>query len=316
MKKLLFLMLIISIFYGCEERTPVFHVECEYTMNIGCENGLFCNNNGKCVHPCKIERYCGDGVCVKDPELNGEAQYHCECAENMEFRAMYCPENTSCQESHLYHEYYHGERNFDPINLMNNLIPGCFKMESCNDSKYCAQFISKNNPVSETEMNYFGVCNPNHECQLRCENDNDCIGENEYCHKTEKTCYMRIHLSSCNNGYFSAVEQKCVDYCNSDEQCPEPVSKCNNSTGNCVLSCTTDEECTNFKFSGGQLCDIGRGHCSEAIKCTSDNDCHSPVSKCNIEEGYCMIPCITDEDCVNGRYNVCDTEKGLCYRPF
>lgn len=290
------------LFYGClESGTSVAHRECSSVVE--CKNGLACDTS-VCVHPCEIEKYCGDGVCVKDPEINGKAQYHCECAENMKKKVECCQEKEYCSNLGVYYT----EIDKDP-NYYCYISIGCFELPSyCYESSDCTGYTEYVN----NEIMGFGVCNPNHECQLRCENDNDCIGENEYCHKTEKTCYFGIDLYPCDGGYFSAVEQKCIDYCTNDEQCSEPISKCDNSRGNCVLPCTTDEECTNFKFSGGPLCDIGRGHCSEAIKCTSDTDCHSPVSKCDVEEGWCMVACTTDEDCANGRYKTCNTEKGFC----
>ncbi len=326
MKKLLFLISIMLLFSGCGTHCVGENCEapeCE-AYSKPCEDGSVCSS-GNCVHPCDVDM-CADGTCIKDPKINGKVKYHCECAENMQLHVLCCPPETSCE----FNSGKYCSEHYNETDLMRNISKACYIMESCNNSRYCVDFVSKEEPYTGTEMNYFGVCNPNHECQLRCENDNDCIGENEYCHKTEKTCYEYGNYAICYGGlpqmydmvcesefcYFLAATQECVDYCTDDEQCPEPVSKCDNSIGNCVLPCTTDEECKNFKFSGGPLCDIGRGHCSEAIQCTSDTDCHSPVSKCNIEEGYCMIPCITDEDCVNGRYNVCDTEKGLCYRPF
>lgn len=255
MKRLL--LLYIFLFYSClETGVPVAHQEC--SSPVDCQNGQICNENYKCVHPCDAGM-CGDGVCVKDPEINGEVQYHCECAENMKRKTMCCQKEEYCSDLGVYYT----KADIVPDYYCYISI-GCFELPSpCNKSAECVGYSEYVND----EIMGFGVCNQNHECQLRCENDNDCIGENEYCHKTEKTCYYGRHLSSCDGGYFSAVEQKCVDFCINDDECIEPLTRCNNLTGSpdtanwCVLPCTTDEECTNFKFSGGSHCNTEKGFC-------------------------------------------------------
>ncbi len=246
MKKLLLLLILISLFYACG--TPVLSRDCEYLINTGCQNGQICNENYKCVHPCEMG-ICGNETCVKEPEINGEAQYHCECADNMKKKVECCQEEEYCSSLGVY--YTEIDKTSDYYCYISK---GCFELPSpCNKSTDCAGYSE----YVDNEIMGFGVCNPNHECQLRCENDNDCIGENEYCHKTEKTCYIAPFCIE----YFSPVEQSCVEYCQSDDDCPEPVSKCNKSTGHCVLPCTADEECTNFKFSGGSNCNAEKGFC-------------------------------------------------------
>ncbi len=305
MKKILLLILLFSIFYSCKgahcEGESCKIPECDFYDNINeCSNGQVCNENRKCVHPCEIERYCGDGACVKDPELNGKAQYHCECAENMKKKIKCCQEEEYCSYDVSVHYI-----KADIVSDYSCYISiGCFELPSyCYESSDCSGYAEYvNNEIME-----FGVCNHDYKCQLRCENDDDCVGILEYCHKTEKTCYHHGNLNPCykdnpdytyscesNNCYFLGATQDCTDYCQSDDECPEPVTKCSNKdglkNGYCVLPCSTNNECQNYKWSGGRYCDVKQGYCTDLILCSDNEDCvnNEYAKTCNIEKGFCV----------------------------
>ncbi len=309
-------------FYNCGHcvgNSCIFY-ECEENGLKKCEDGLVCVNHN-CVHPCKTFQSCREGNCIEDPEINGVAQYHCECEENTERIYKCCNDYSyfsspdSCYNLIGFTEIEEStESSFKCYYSI-----GCYYKEPCNDSDFCRKYISYENTFIDGKLNHFGLCDKNNQCQLRCENDIDCIGEDEYCSKEDKMCYKKENYSPCDStSYFLSVTQECVEYCKDDSDCPEPVNKCNVKLGFpsvCMLACTEHEDCLNYKWSSGNLCDKNYGYCSETIRCESDANCYEPLTKCDDTVKQCRVACSTNDDCINNEYSngrtICNS-KGFC----
>ncbi len=143
--------------------------------------------------------------------------------------------------------------------------------ELCNDAKYDEYMVvdyichSQQEKQCSSSLECYNLLTFNCDsitktCGFGCYDDNDCFAKDEFCDKTNYACYP-VSIFTCENGqYFSAVEQKCVAKCSQDSVCPYLTAHCNEVTGVCVSNCTTNEDCTGFKWSGGSVCN-SNGFC-------------------------------------------------------
>ncbi len=169
----------------------------------------------------------------------------------------------------------------------------CETDRDCNSEKpYCK------------ENKYCVVCLTNEHC-----NNNEICNEFNECQAVEKTC---TKPSDCDLG-FVCKDNKCVEGCNTDKDCP-PVTKpnnkfCNiNSENPLCVECLKNEDCVDAGL--GTKCDES----NICITITCDPPCNSwehctNEGKCELNDGACN----GDKDCqLIDPTTVCDLNKHVC----
>ncbi|MBN2694467.1 hypothetical protein JXR93_07380 [bacterium] len=268
MKQLNILLFITLIFlFGCDKilNGGVDVPECEFHSD--CKDNYVCITGNCEVDLCKIENYCGEGVCVYesggfelDTMISG---IKCECEEGKNLgKLLYCPKNTACRKDPRFCETYPelcNDDEYENKRFEELVAPACYTPEPCQNTLECFQYLTSNLEVTDLPM--LKTCYKNGFCGASCYgNDDNCFAKDEFCDKTNHACYP-VSIFICEDGqYFSAVEQSCVAKCSQDSDCSEPVAHCNEVSGVCVSNCTTNEDCTGFKWSGGSVCN-SNGFC-------------------------------------------------------
>ncbi len=193
-----------------------------------------CGENGDC---CII-------TCEKDTDCkeNEICNYYSMCELNP-CLSMNCGEGI-CELDELSTAYCKCNEGFY-LKDKNQLTETCIAMPECHSSEEC--WIDDNNGV------VLHSCVTGNICSGLCNNDNDCIGENEYCliSETERICYP---VSECvESQYFSFATYICESKgCDSSSsECPEGFVYENRE---CVKTCSSDEDCLNYKWANGDIC--------------------------------------------------------------
>jgi hypothetical protein len=165
---------------------------------------------------------------------------------------LYCAKDAPCRKDPRFCETYPelcNDAKYENKNEGEWITTGCYQSEECTDSLYCLQFAHVKMCNSHS-----GYCGP------QCYADTSCLANDEFCDVESGVCISTTAFTCENGQYFSAVEQKCVAKCSQNSDCLEPVAHCNEVTGVCVSNCTTNEDCTGFKWSGGSVCN-SNGFC-------------------------------------------------------
>lgn len=117
-----------------------------------------------------------------------------------------------------------------------------------------------------------------------CRGDVDCDGR---C-AGERVCTHDCSLDEhCEAGQ-TCIAGSCYVGCSGDDDCDDGLSCVGGVCGFESLECGSDSDC-----GSGQVCSAQR-LCSNV--CDSQDDC--PVGwHCSGDNGYCGIPCTTDDDC-------------------
>jgi hypothetical protein len=113
--------------------------------------------------------------------------------------------------------------------------------------------------------------------------------------------------------------------CTADAECGAGAL-CALDTGTCITSCTSDAHCdATLVAAGREACqqlgsDPGRKTCQRlAATCTTSDDCPvewtSKKTKETCVKGQCELTCTEDEDCVDAKRPVCDTQGNICVPP-
>jgi len=137
----------------------------------------------------------------------------------------------------------------------------------CTNSSYC-----KNTELEKDgETIITKICSSQGICDSNCLSDFDCFGETTVCFEGYQCVDMKS--ISCVGGeyvdpYYKRHEPQpdqslndafCASYCNEQNPC-QTGFVCNNS-GKCLLSCETNEDCSNDKFSSGDFCNTELKYC-------------------------------------------------------
>jgi len=133
---------------------------------------------------------------------------------------------------------------------------GCVPMiESCSDSSEC--FYRNNEGVK------YGSCVTGNKCFYECQNDDDCVNKDEYCENNADTNEYNIctSVNGCSDPefYYDYYFHSCWHKCVSEISC-EGGFICT-SEGECVKPCETNEDCINYKWAKGPVCNTETKTC-------------------------------------------------------
>ncbi|MBI5525734.1 MAG: hypothetical protein HY897_05325 [Deltaproteobacteria bacterium] len=168
----------------------------------------------------------------------------------------------------------------------------------------------------------------------------DCSADSNNC--VNQVCEAQLGCkvnSDCPLGYI-CYEQKCVEGCNKDADCPQTVPKCRASVqprGKCI-ECLADVDCkaigTNYFCNNGtcekvqplcnpkctaweecgedEVCHPREGYCNQDADCTKLD----PSLLCDVNTHACVLPeCVVDDDCTVTCIpcgGTCDSNKCQC----
>ena len=129
-----------------------------------------------------------------------------------------------------------------------------------------------------------------HECDTRCESDNDCTRDDEpFCDVVSGACIGCFSGGDCPAGdpICSALTQQCAE-CEDAGDCGAAEPFCDVADGEC-RQCMNDGDCRS-----GEVCDDG-----ECVICLSDNDCTDPMFPI-CKGGDECVECDDDNHCEPG----------------
>jgi len=132
-----------------------------------------------------------------------------------------------------------------------------------------------------------------------------CAAQNNEYIMTATSGYQTI-MFACLNQTGNIDEVPSISYCQSDQDCQDPLlPHCNTTTGACV-QCNGDTDCPKNYHCTNNTCVKNPG-------CQSDQDCHDPnLPHCDKDTGDC-VRCLQDADCPIGYHcvgNACVIKPG------
>ena len=205
----------------CAEGVCIDLGDCR-SNGIGCSGFSYCDeSSGDCVRGCLLDEQCGAANEVCDTEIND-----CICSDGLER----CPPMVgACIDTQT-----------DPT-YCGNCNTSCARGEVCEDG-VCVDPDCRTNGIGCSGFTY---CDPNAgTCLPGCERDEQCLGANESCNVTTRTCECDAGLTSCDGA--------CVDVDSDPQNC-----------GSCETACGIGEACEDGVCVGPE-CDAGLTECDGA----------------------------------------------------
>ena len=284
--------------------------KCGATIDCGsCQNGLICNENGKCAEE-NCEKDCSGRECGLDP-LCGETCGSCDENNNCNsFGKCICIPDCNNRECGL--DPFCGESCGSCDNNANcnstgkcECVPNCSDRE-CGDDPICGENC--------------GNCGMGERCNTGGSCESVCTAGLSYCNnECVDTSSDPNHCGRCNNSCDSGngicANSQCKEVINCrEEACPDDYY-CDLATGECEFGCAMDSQCDSHEhcdlLKHECICDSGYHACggtclSNASVDSCDDKCEpcptdpNGVAQC-INSSYCKITC-------NNNYHLCNDE--------
>lgn len=316
-----------------------------------CETGMICKDR-KCGH-CKDNQDCKSGfVCnFEAGQDKGLCKNRNQCKTDQD-----CPEGLKCINE-ICSKPVSCKTNIDCpngmfcINQVCNATKPCKSVIDCPQGWQCVDGKCTNETPCSSEKD----CPEGQVCKdglcKGCFSNVDCVGENrgyvcieakcvpctsnEQCPSGQKCISGRCDVPECttnlqcDNGFrICDLEKYMCRKCDNDVECGTGRTCDKETTGNCIVKCTKDSECTNKgeicvnticvpgcrrdeDCSSGRICDDGNNQCRPG--CRYDYECDKGQICDRKNNAYiCKKPpsCNTDADCPQGYF--CDVDNKVC----